>query len=382
MPIRDLLQKRDKISDSSSQYTPTQSDQPSVLASPIPEIKFIRSDTTSQEVIDPPIYDDEQEHHSHPVQFPQDPHAARPSSPDGQEQGRRRLSLFRRSRSPSESSRADASPPRVRGERRLSQLLHLDRGSRNSSRSSVNIPADLPQIVSTDGGDEQDKEAQWEKRATLLVSQNPQFGGHGLSPRASVTSFDSGRPGSRGESPGRVSDPQGDINIQEAIRLHEAGELEVSTKMFRQLADPNGANNALSQVLYGLALRHGWGCTEDPERAVTYLTAAASNSASVETEALRAGMKKGGAAKGELVLAIYELANCFRNGWGVQKDPVAARQYYETAANLGDSDAMNEVAWCYLEGVGGKKDKVSFFLTIWHHGFWGDLRRSDGLGHQ
>lgn len=25
--------------------------------------------------------------------------------------------------------------------------------------------------------------------------------------------------------------------------------------MFRQLADPNGANNALSQVLYGLALR-------------------------------------------------------------------------------------------------------------------------------
>lgn len=69
-------------------------------------------------------------------------------------------------------------------------------------------------------------------------------------------------------------------------------------------------------------------------------------------------MKKGGAAKGELVLAIFELANCFRHGWGVAKDPVAARQYYETAANLGDTDAMNEVAWCYLEGVGGKKDKV------------------------
>lgn len=52
------------------------------------------------------------------------------------------------------------------------------------------------------------------------------------------------------------------------------------------------------------------------------------------------------------------------------------RQYYETAANLGDTgmpsvtysiqrpkltiaDAMNEVAWCYLEGFGTKKDKVS-----------------------
>lgn len=97
----------------------------------------------------------------------------------------------------------------MRGERRFSQLLHLDRGSRNSSRSSVNIPADLPQIVSSDGGDGQDTEAQWEKRATLLVSQNPQFGG---SPRGSMTSFDSGRRGSRGDSPG-VSDPQGDVSL-------------------------------------------------------------------------------------------------------------------------------------------------------------------------
>ena len=82
------------------------------------------------------------------------------------------------------------------------------------------------------------------------------------------------------------------------------------------------------------------------------------NSASIETLALEAGLRKGGAAKGELVLAIYELANCFRNGWGIEKDPVAARLYYETAANLGDTDAMNECAWCYLEGFGGKKDKV------------------------
>lgn len=75
-------------------------------------------------------------------------------------------------------------------------------------------------------------------------------------------------------------------------------------------------------------------------------------------------MKKGGAAKGELTLAIFELANCFRNGWGVQKDPVAAKQYYETAANMGDTDAMNEAAWCYLEGFGCKKDKVSKLLTL------------------
>jgi TPR repeat protein len=72
--------------------------------------------------------------------------------------------------------------------------------------------------------------------------------------------------------------------------------------------------------------RHGWGCTPDPGKAVHYLTAAASNAASVEELAIQAGLKKGGAAKGELVLAIFELANCFRHGWGIEKDPIAAKQ--------------------------------------------------------
>lgn len=106
--------------------------------------------------------------------------------------------------------------------------------------------------------------------------------------------------------------------------------------------------------------RHGWGCPTDEAKAAEYLRLAASNAADVEQEALRAGMSKGGSAKGELILAIYELANCYRQGWGVSKDLGAAFQYYLTAANLGDSDAMNEVALCYLEGHGTKKDKVCF----------------------
>lgn len=59
---------------------------------------------------------------------------------------------------------------------------------------------------------------------------------------------------------------------------------------------------------------------------MNFLSAAASNAASIEDKALRAGRKEGGAAKGELVLAIFELANSFRQGWGVKKDPVAAKQ--------------------------------------------------------
>lgn len=214
MPLKDILQKRDKIRGTSSEHvpaTPTPSDGPSALA--VPQIKFIRSDTTSQEIINPPIYDaDESDRVNNRFYVSAKPDLEhQPPPPTEDRSSRRRLSLFSLSRSPSESSTV-TSPPRVRGERRLSQLLHLDRGSRNSSRSSVNIPSDLPQIRN-DNNDEQDREAQWEKRATLLVQQT-QFGARVPSPSASLGSLEPGaaRPSSRSSSPGQVNDPQGDVS--------------------------------------------------------------------------------------------------------------------------------------------------------------------------
>ncbi|KAK2875157.1 hypothetical protein FQN49_001721 [Arthroderma sp. PD_2] len=299
--------------------------QPAQTAAEPPEFRIIRTDTNTEEPIEVPAFQSIE---------------SGPTSP------RKSFGLFRRSldaSSPDRRSSQDSHSPR---ESRLSRL-HISRRSRSGSSSSTNLPENLPEIEN-DIADDQEREAQWEKRATVLAQKRSHSS---LSP-----GLQQGR--SRSPSVGRVNDPEGDENIQEAIRLHEAGDLEKSTHMFGKLADPQGQNNALSQVLFGLALRHGWGCEPNTEMAVQYLSAAASNSASIEEEALRAGMKKGGAAKGELILAIYELANCYRNGWGVSKDPAAARQYYETAANLGDTDAMNEAGWCYLEGFGGKKDKV------------------------
>lgn len=354
MTLKDLLRKKDKIGQE-PQHEPAAPVNPAV-----PVFKFIRTTTESEEIIQPPSYPDDEDQSVRAV-------------PKAEEKKHHHLG-FRKSSNSSLAKDPTAQestekggqqlPARPKGERKLSYKLHLhrDRSRSTSAESSTNLPEDLPEapvaVVLPAGGDgstrdakevKEQREAQWERRATILAQSNPLRDEQQSQQEKKRT---------RSPSPAGVSNAQGDENIQEAIRLHEAGDLEPSTAMFGRLADPKGANNALAQVLYGLALRHGWGITPEPEKAVNYLSLAASNSASVEEQALASGLKKGGAAKGELVLAIFELANCFRHGWGVKKDAIAARQYYETAANLGDTDAMEEAAWCYMEGFGGGKDKV------------------------
>ncbi|KAF2013262.1 HCP-like protein [Aaosphaeria arxii CBS 175.79] len=325
MPLRDLLKKRDKIK---TEGTASSDHSGPPLSPDVPEFTFMRTTTNTQERIEPPNY-------------PGDPTRQQPLlSPDSHKS----FGRFRRSSNASQTQ-SGGDEHRGKGDNMLSGFR------RSRSSSSVNVPGNLP-AVNEGVARNEDDEAKWEKRATIMVQ------GSVLSQSGSTTPVHEGGNATSQRARSRsISEPSGDTNIQEAIRLHESGNLEASTKLFAKLADPNGENNALSQVLYGLALRHGWGCEKNLEQAVTYLNLAASNSANIEALALSAGMKKGGAAKGELVLAMYELANCFRNGWGIKKDPVAAKQYYETAANLGDTDAMNEVAWCYLEGFGCKKDK-------------------------
>lgn len=126
---------------------------------------------------------------------------------------------------------------------------------RKSQITSSSVPSDLPDIGVGDDGD-------WEKRATILARENEKSRSRPPSPNGSTTDLAGmssmtlgGSPGG-GKDKGVVSTKHVDDNIQEAIRLHEAGELEKSTRMFGRLADPNGDNNALSQVLYGLALRY------------------------------------------------------------------------------------------------------------------------------
>jgi hypothetical protein len=374
--LKDLLKKKDNISKNAPPTT-----KPADLA--VPEFRIIRTTTETEEVIEPPHFEGDD---------------VKPANAGKEPKKERRRTLFSRSISagtpkdapPKARTSLDSDEPkgvqslavRPKNERRLSERLHI--GGRSRSKTDVTTSSHLPEnlpaapdavsvpSIRIDGTEDGNKyanaqrEAQWEKRATMLASSPSLLLDNSNSTSTSNPDERASRPRETMSiaPPNRdrsisISDQQGDVNIQEAIRLHEEGDLTTSTHMFGALADPKGANNALSQVLYGLALRHGWGIPPEPDKAIHYLSLAASNSAAVEQAALAAGMTKGGAAKGELVLAIFELANCFRYAWGVKKDPIAARQYYETAANLGDTDALEEAAWCFLEGFGGPKDKVS-----------------------
>ncbi|KAL9053972.1 MAG: hypothetical protein Q9162_004462 [Coniocarpon cinnabarinum] len=371
MPLRDLLKKKEGIDAASTAA------QPQTLSPPVPEFKFVRTTTNDQELIDPPS-------------FPGDDRPEQPtlsSNSKSSNKPRRLSNLLHRPKQPDSPGRSPspstpplhpslASPEKPKNERRRSRGISIGR-KRSSTLPSEHVPENLPDaplaitVTPEANGDssalkeqQTQAEARWEERATLLAQAESG------SRSRSVSTVGSERAGSTHASPHRgldgasrpnhmrkVSDEQGDVDIQKAIRLHDEGQLEQATKMFRKLADPTGLNNALGQVLYGLALQHGWGCEENREEGLTYLSLAAKNSAAIESAALSAGARSGGAAKGELVLAIFEMAQCFRHGWGTAIDKNAARQYYETAANLGDTDAMSEAAWCYLEGFGGPKDK-------------------------
>ena len=251
MPLRDLLKKKDKLAQDDA---PTPGPVPDAQEDvDIPVFTFMRTDTNTQEIISPPT-------------FSSAGSSSPPSFTDGKTESRTSRLFKRRNRSSSvasgasESSRASTqSKSKSPSSNRFSQRLHLKR----SEPSSASVPTDLPEIKSAEEGDGEGgagTESQWEKRATMLAKRNEEQRSRPNTPAGSVAGLGSFKDmnlrGSSGNEKGVVSTERVDDNIQEAIRLHEAGDLENSTRMFGRLADPNGDNNALSQVLYGLALRY------------------------------------------------------------------------------------------------------------------------------
>ncbi|KAK4518701.1 AAA ATPase [Mucor velutinosus] len=139
--------------------------------------------------------------------------------------------------------------------------------------------------------------------------------------------------------------------VHEGIKFHEAGKLEQATDMFKQASI---LNLPIAMFLYGVSLRHGWGCKRNEHLAFQYLQKAAEHA--VEDLNNFSNAVNASASKGELIMAIYELGVSFRHGWGCKKNKETAVYYFKIAADLNDADAQNDLGHCYYHGHGVKKD--------------------------
>ncbi|KAH7884031.1 HCP-like protein [Phlebopus sp. FC_14] len=142
--------------------------------------------------------------------------------------------------------------------------------------------------------------------------------------------------------------------LQMGIQFHESNKLKESAMCFEKSAKEQGGCG-VGMLMWGLALRHGWGCEKNEKNGFKWLTKAA-ESAVDDLEKAKKGFETK-AVKEELVLAIYEVGQCFFQGWGVAKDQKMAVNYYRVAAKLGDVDAQQDLAFCLANGKGCKKDK-------------------------
>jgi TPR repeat protein len=62
------------------------------------------------------------------------------------------------------------------------------------------------------------------------------------------------------------------------------------------------------------------------------------------------------ARRAQFALGVYELGVSHLNGWGIEQDKSLALRCFEIAGRWGDADALAEAGFCYVEGIGCKKD--------------------------
>jgi len=149
-------------------------------------------------------------------------------------------------------------------------------------------------------------------------------------------------------------------HLQRGIELHEDGDLQKSTYHLRLAAK---AGHPTAMLLYALACRHGWGMKANAEEGIIWLQKAV-DSAQLEIAEDEDLIKQGHALdfterkthKAQFALSVYELGMSYMKGWGVVQDKALGLRCFEIAGNWGDADALAEAGYCYLEGIGCKKD--------------------------
>jgi len=123
--------------------------------------------------------------------------------------------------------------------------------------------------------------------------------------------------------------------LQLGIQYHEANKLQDSAFYFEKSAKEEGGCG-VGMLMWGLTLRHGWGCEKNEKSGFKWLTKAAESAVDdlgkaregMDVKAVKVSTVYGTAhgstnvflPQSELVLAIYEVGQCFFHGWGVAKD--------------------------------------------------------------
>ncbi|ODH53654.1 hypothetical protein GX48_00072 [Paracoccidioides brasiliensis] len=145
-------------------------------------------------------------------------------------------------------------------------------------------------------------------------------------------------------------------HVTKGIQCHENGSLNESTYHLRIAAMQN---HPTGMLLYALACRHGWGMRPNPREGVQWLRKAVDCAA---LERSNSGAEPCGrnieekTRRAQFALSIYELGVSHLNGWGIEQDKPLALRCFEIAGRWGDVDALAEAGFCYVEGVGCKKD--------------------------
>lgn len=150
--------------------------------------------------------------------------------------------------------------------------------------------------------------------------------------------------------------------LQLGIQHHENNRLRDAAWCFERSAK-EGGGCGVGMVMWGLSLRHGWGCEKNELLGFKWLQKAAESA----VKDLENTKKDGGdkhRVQNELVIAIYEVGQCFFQGWGVRKDLKMAVSYYTVAAKMGDADAQHDLGFCLANGKGCKKDRKE--AAKWH----------------
>jgi hypothetical protein len=192
-------------------------------------------------------------------------------------------------------------------------------GSSNSlySRYSFYSVGDLPSGSSTpQPGARFDQKGDSSSTRTPTPTQQQQLTASNSNPNGSAQSLDAHSPAQQPtENLDNPKTPHEFLAL--GILHHEANRLQASAYCFERAATEDGGCG-VGMLMWGLSLRHAWGTEKDERAAFGWLRKAAD--AAVTDLEHATGKGERNAVKSELVLAIYEVGQCFFHGWGVETD--------------------------------------------------------------